>query len=197
MFERSLLLKLICPSTSLICPSDMVIFPNAEPLAAVIVELTVAVPVTSRTPVLTVPVVVNELSLKFIALLESVILPSDNVRLPICDPLAEIKVDEDVIVPFTLRLPVDTFPDAVKLLLIVVSPSIVTLPPRCDNPSLTHIDLALVIVMLLPIVGGPETYTVEALVVVTLSFDAVKVVGLKANKFTFSVVPPNAVTVSV
>ena len=195
MLERSLLLKLICPSLSLICPSEMVIFPKAEPLAAVIVELTVAAPVTSRAPVLTIPDVVNELSLKFIALLESVILPLDSVKAPICDPLAEVKIDEDVIVPFTLRLPVVTSPDAVNLLLIVVSPSIITSPPKCDNPSLTHTDLALVIVMLFPIVGAPEIYTVEAFVVVTLSFVADKAAGLKENKFTFSLVSPNAVTV--
>ena len=67
--------------------------PNVEPLAAVIVELTVVVPVTSRFPVLTIPVVVNALSLKFISLLESVILPFPRVKLPIDEPVLALIVE--------------------------------------------------------------------------------------------------------
>ena len=151
----SLLLKLIVPSRSLIFPSDIVILPNDDPLAPVTIPLISAVPVIATEPVDTCPVVVNELSPKLIAELESTILPSDKVRFPIWEPDAEVSVDVDRIEPVTFRSPVEAVPEITTLLLIAVSPSIVTLPPRWDSPSLTQIDFEFVNVILFPLTGGP------------------------------------------
>ena len=127
----------------------------------------VVVPLTFKEPAEARPVVVIELLPKLIALPESVIKPSEKVKLPNFEPLAAVTVESEEIVPETL-----------KVLLILVSSSTITFPPKCDIPSFTHIDLALVKVILFPLVGGPAIYTVEALVVVTLSFSAVKLAGL-------------------
>ena len=84
---------LILALSLVIEPSETVTSPNFDPLAAVTVELTLAVPVTDKFPVLALPVVLIELSPKLIALLKSVMLPLAKVKLPIVDPVLALIVE--------------------------------------------------------------------------------------------------------
>ena len=86
----------IAPDESVILPLANVKFPIVEPVAVAIVEEKVPVPVTLKLPEANVPVVLKFSLSNEIAPDESVILPSDNVKLPIVEPVAVEIVDEKV-----------------------------------------------------------------------------------------------------
>ena len=80
-----------------------------DPLAALIVEDKIAVPVRLISPTVRVPFVVRFSSPNDIVPLELVILPSASVRSPIVEPVAALMVDEKVPVPVTSILPRQVF----------------------------------------------------------------------------------------
>ena len=89
--DRFSLPKLIAPLESVILPSANVRFPTVEPLSAEIVDEKLPVPVTVKFPDANVPVVDRFSLPKLIAPLESVILPSANVKFPTEEPVAAVK----------------------------------------------------------------------------------------------------------
>ena len=108
--ERFSLSNDIDPLLSVMLPLARVRLPTVDPVAALIVDEKVPVPVTDRLAEASVPEVVRFSSPKEIAPLLSVILPLASVRVPTVDPVAAEMVEEKAPVPVTLRAPEASVP---------------------------------------------------------------------------------------
>ena len=152
--DRFSLSKVIVPLESVILPSARVRLPTVEPVAVEIVDEKLPVPVTVKLPDANVPVVDRFSLPKLIAPLESVILPSANVRLPTVEPVAVEIVDEKLPVPVTVKLPdanvpvVDRFslPKLIAPLESVILPSARVMVPNVEPVAAEIVDVKVPVV---------------------------------------------------